>query len=134
MLWSCPSVLPWSFTVFRTFLVIFAATALKLGLLCFLVNRYSSSLRFGVIYSFLQELCPWNLEEFKKFSVFRTFIWPSLQLYDWNLGYCFVVKSYNSNLRFGVFDFIFARVISLELKYIEEIFSFPDFFAIFAAI
>jgi hypothetical protein len=48
-LWCCP------FTVFRTFLAIFADAALK---------SYNSSLRFGVIDSGLQELCPWNLEEF----------------------------------------------------------------------
>jgi hypothetical protein len=40
---------------------------------CFVVKSYSSSSRFGVIDSFLQKLCPWNLEEFKKFSVLRTF-------------------------------------------------------------
>jgi hypothetical protein len=40
---------------------------------CFVVMSYSSSLRFSVIDSFLQELCSWNFEEFTNFSVFRTF-------------------------------------------------------------
>jgi hypothetical protein len=76
---------------------------------CFVVKIYSSSSRFGVIDSFLQELCHWNLEEFKRFSVFRTFCWPYLQLYDWNLVCCFVVKSSSSSSHFGVFDLIFIR-------------------------
>jgi hypothetical protein len=40
---------------------------------CFVVKSYCSNSRFGVIDSFLQELCPWNLAEFQIFSVFRTF-------------------------------------------------------------
>jgi hypothetical protein len=40
---------------------------------CFVVKSYGSSSRFSVIDSFLQELCSLNFEEFKNFSVFRTF-------------------------------------------------------------
>jgi hypothetical protein len=40
---------------------------------CFVVKSYCSSLRFGVIISFFEELRPWNLAEFHILSVFETF-------------------------------------------------------------
>jgi hypothetical protein len=95
---------------------------------CFVVKSYSSSSRFGVIDSFFLVLCPWNLEEFKTFSVFQTFFG-----HHWNLVYCFVVQSYSSRL--GVIDSFLQELCPLELRRMQEIFSFPDFFfAIFAAI
>jgi hypothetical protein len=40
---------------------------------CFLVKSYCSSSRFDLIDSFLQELRPWNLAEFKLVFVFCFF-------------------------------------------------------------
>jgi hypothetical protein len=42
---------------------------------CFVVKSYCSSSRFGLIDSFLQELCPWNLAEFQNFFSFPDFFW-----------------------------------------------------------
>jgi hypothetical protein len=67
-----PSVRPGSFTVFWTFFAIFAAIGLKLGY-CFVVKSCCSSSHFGLIDSFLQELCLWSLAKFQISSVFRTF-------------------------------------------------------------
>jgi hypothetical protein len=71
MLWRCPSVRGhFSFPDF--FLPSLQLLHWNL-VYCFLVKSYNSSSRFSMIDSFLQELYPWNLEEFKNFSVFQTF-------------------------------------------------------------
>jgi hypothetical protein len=70
------------------FLAIFAAIVLKLGLF-FIVKSYNSSLNIGVIDSFLQELCSWNLHEFENFSVFRTFFWVIFAAIVLKLGLLF---------------------------------------------
>jgi hypothetical protein len=74
-----PSGQPGSFTVFRTFFAIFTAIALKLSV-SLSVKNYCSSLSFGMINSFLQELYPWNLVEFYFFFSFPDFLSPSLQV------------------------------------------------------
>jgi hypothetical protein len=69
-----------------------------------------------VIESFLQELYPWNLEEFKKFSVMRTFFLAIFAAIGLNLGvYYFVVKSSSSSSSFGVIESFLQELHPLKL-------------------
>jgi hypothetical protein len=60
-------------SVFRTFFHHLCSFRIETCvLLCILVKSYRCSLRFGVIDSFLQELCPFILDKFKNFSAFHS--------------------------------------------------------------
>jgi hypothetical protein len=95
---------------------------------CFVVKSYSSSLRFSVIDSFLQELCPLNLEEFKNFSVFRTFFFAIFADVRLKLGLLFCNNELHFQFTFQFDWFIFAGVMPPELRRIWEFFSFLDIF------
>jgi hypothetical protein len=77
---------------------------------------YISSSLFSVIDSFLQELCPQNLEEFEEFFSYPDFSLPSLQLLHWNLLHCFLVKSSSSSSHFGVIDLFLQELDPLNVE------------------
>jgi hypothetical protein len=66
---------------------------------------YSQKLLFQFTFRCDWFVLPLELGRISYFFQFsRLFFSPSLQLYDWNLVYCFVVRSYCSSSRFVVID------------------------------
>jgi hypothetical protein len=109
----CPSAVIYSFPDFFFF---FHRCSNCIETWCIVGKTYRSSSHFGEVDSFLQDLHPRNLKEFRNFSVLQTFFLPSLQLLQWRLVYCFLVKSYYSNSCFGVIDSFLQELCPWNLK------------------
>jgi hypothetical protein len=114
---------------FRVCFAMYAAIALKLHLLL-----CSGELQYRFAFQ-----CDWfifakatHLE--LEFSSFQTSLSPFLQLLYWDLVYCFLVKSYSSNLRFSVIDFFPQKLRPLNLEQFKNFAFSRLFIAIFAAV
>jgi hypothetical protein len=108
--------------------VISATIALKLCIWLYIYDFQISS-KIVAINLFLEELCPLNLAILRDFTVFRTFF--SL-LTDIHL--IFGTLLYNTKIQikfeFGIDTLIISEVMTLGLRKIPQIISFPHLFSL----
>ena len=84
---------------------------------CFVVKSYCSSLHFGLINSFLQELCPWNLNRISDFFSFPDVFFTIFADIGLKLGVllCSQETELLFQIEFQCDWFLFVRVTPLHL-------------------